>query len=172
MVAIRSLFEGNIRLDAFPTNLPVEDGEISLTALTGGQRVSKAIMRNGYRLSPTGSDTIDEPGLEETGNTGSYGPSNYDVALPLFRYFDPETGASDPEQDVAYTLFTGKGVQLWLAERIGPPAARDWAAGDVVDIYPIVLDDPQRPTDLTGYQKVIQPARVSGAVHLRVTVTA
>jgi len=170
MTAIRSLFEGNILLTALAV-APADDEALTVTELTAGVRVSRAIMRNGYRLSPTGSDTLDEPGLEDTGNTGSYGPSNYEVSLPLFRYFD-ETGKSHAEQDVAYTLFTGKGVHLWLAERVGPPASQPWAAGDTYDLYPVVLDDPQRPTDLTGYQKVIQPARVSGKVVLRGTVAA
>ena len=74
MVAVRSLYEGNIRLEALST-APADIDAITVTELEAGVRVSRAIMRNGYRLSPTGSDTIDEPGLEDTGNTGSYGSS-------------------------------------------------------------------------------------------------
>lgn len=170
MAAIRSLFEGNIRLEALSAK-PDDINEATLTELNAGVRVSRAIMRNGYRLSPTGSDSIDEPGLEDTGNTGTYGSSNYEVALPLFRYFDDQ-GQSHEEQDVAFNLFVAKGVHLWLVERIGPPAAQAWAAGDVYNLYPVVLDDAQQPTDLSGYQKVIQPARVSAQVALRGVVAA
>ncbi|MGC0144941.1 hypothetical protein [Pseudactinotalea sp. Z1732] len=170
MTAVRSLYEGNIRLEALST-APADIDAITVTELGDGVRVSRAIMRNAYRLSPTGSDTIDEPGLEDTGNTGSYGASNYEVMLPLFRYFD-DTGQSHPEQDVAYNVFTGKGVVLHLVERIGPPASKEWEAGDPYNYYPVVLDDPQQPTDLTGYQKVQQPARVTGQVSLRAEVTA
>lgn len=166
----RSLFEGNIRVEAL--SVPPEDiFALTVTELSDGIRLSKALMRNGYRLSPSGSDTIDEPGLEETGNTGAYGASNYEVSLPLFRYLD-ESGLSDPEQDIAYNLFTGKGVHVWLAERIGPPASKDWEAGDPYSLYPIITDDPQQPTDLTGYIKFVQPARVSGQVALRGEVVA
>lgn len=166
----RSLFEGNIRVEALAV-APADINALSLTDLADGIRLSKALMRNGYRLSPTGSDSIDEPGLEETGNTGAYGASNYEVNLPLFRYLD-EDGLPDEEQDIAYNLFTGKGVHVWLAERIGPPASKDWAAGDPYSLFPIIADDPQAPTDLTGYVKFVQPARVSGQVVLRGTVAA
>ena len=161
----RSLFEGNIRLEALSV-APADIDNITLDELQDGVRLSKAIMRNGYRLSPTGSDTLDEPGLEETGNTGSYGPSNYEVTLPFFRYFT-ESGESDEEQDVGYVVFDGKGTHVVLVERIGPPASQEWAAGDSYSAYPVVADDPQQPTDLTGYQKFTQPARVSGEVALR-----
>lgn len=166
----RSLFEGNIRVEALAV-APADIDALTLTELADGIRLSKALMRNGYRLSPSGSDTVDEPGLEDTGNTGAYGASNYEVNLPLFRYLDEE-GKSDPEQDIAYNLFTGKGVHVWLAERIGPPASKPWEEGDDYSLYPIIADDPQAPTDLTGYIKFVQPARVSGRVALRGKVVA
>src|SRR5690625_7773019 len=118
----RSLFEGRTPVDALSV-APADIHALTLSELEDGDRLSKALMRNGYRLTPSGSDTNDEPGLEETGNTGSYGASIYEVNLPLFRFLD-DSGLSDEEQDIAYNLFTGQGVQVWLAERSGPPASK------------------------------------------------
>lgn len=166
----RSLFEGNIRVDALAT-APVDPEALKLTELATSVALSKAIMRAGFRLSPSGSDTLNEATLEDTGNATDFGNSNFDASMTLFRYLDG-TGKSDAAQDIAYNLFTAKGIFLWLAKRVGPPAKQAWAIGDTYDLYPVVTDDPQDPTDLTGYVKFVQPLGVQGGVILRgVTVT-
>lgn len=161
----RSLFEGNIRVDALST-APADPEALTLTELAAGVALSKAIMRSGFRLSPSGSDTLNEASLEDSGNAVDYGASNYDAAMTLFRYLDA-TGKSDPAQDIAYELFVDKGIFLWLPKRVGPPSKQAWAAGDVYDLFPVVTDDPQDPTDLTGYVKFVQPLGVQGGVVLR-----
>lgn len=166
----KSLFEGRIRLEALVT-APADPDALTLTELEAGVRISKAILRQGYRLSPTGSDTLNEPGLEDSGNSTTYGASNYEANFTVFRYLD-DAGLSDDEQDIGYNLFTGKGLHLYLVERIGPPAAEPWAAGDPYSLYPIITDDPQQPTELSGYIKFVQPMGVTGGVVPRGTVVA
>lgn len=167
----RSLFEGNIRVDALAT-APADAEAISVASdLTGAVALSKAIMRAGFRLSPSGSDTLNEATLEDAGNAVDYGSSNFDASMTLFRYLDA-SGKSDATQDIAYELFTGKGIFLWLVKRVGPSAKTPLAVGDVVDLYPVVTDDPQDPTDLTGYVKFVQPLGVQGGVVLRTELVA
>lgn len=166
--AAKSLFEGRILLTAMAA-APANPESITLAELTAGVRLSKAVLRSGYRLSPTGSDTLNEPSLEDTGNSTVFGSSNYEAAMTLFRFLDA-AGKSDTEQDVAYNLFTGKGLQLHLVERIGPLASVPWATGDAYRYFPVLTDDPQMPTELTGYVKFVQPLGVQGGVVLRGTV--
>lgn len=166
----KSLFEGNIRLGALSV-APAVGEAITVAELTAGVNLSPAVMRTGYRLSPTGSDTLNEASLEDSGNGTVFGSSNYEANLTLFRYLDA-AGKSDAAQDVAYNLFTEKGIFLWLVERIGPPSKQAWAAGDEYRMFPVITDDPQQPTDLTGYVKFVQPLGVQGGVVLRGVVAA
>lgn len=166
----KSLFEGNIRLTALST-APADPEAITLAELAAGVNLSPAVMRSGYRLTPTGSDTLNEPSLEDTGNSTTFGSSNYEGSLTLFRYLDA-AGASDTGNDIGYELFTEKGITLYLVERIGPSSKTADAAGDVYSYYPVLTDDPQQPTDLTGYVKFVQPLGVQGGVVLRGVVAA
>lgn len=164
----KSLFEGKILVTALATR-PADGEALTVAELTAGVRLSQAILRAGYRLSPTGSDTLSEPSLEDTGNAVTYGSSNYEASMTLFRYLTEE-GTSDTEQDIAYNLFAGKGLNLNLVERVGPPASKPWEAGDEYRLFPVITDDPQQPSELTGYIKFVQPLGVQGGVVLRGTV--
>ena len=166
----KSLFEGNIRVDVLITP-PANRSAVTITELADAIPLSCAILRTGYRLSPTGSDTLNEPALCETGNSVTFGASNYEATMTLFRYLT-EAGLSDPDQDIAWETFVEKGIAVDLIERIGPPAAKDWAEGDPYRLFPVITDDPQQPTDLTGYQKFVQPFGVQGGVVLRGEVAA
>lgn len=166
----KALIEGKIRLGALAT-APADGEALTLPELTASVNLSPAVLRTGYRLSPTGSDTLNEASLEDVGNAVTYGSSNYEANLTLFRYL-LASGLSDEDQDIAYNLFVGKGLQLWLAERIGPPSRQPWAVGDPYSLYPVITDDPQQPTELSGYIKFVQPLGVQGGVVLRGTVVA
>jgi len=166
----KSLFEGNIRLVALST-APANPEAITVAELAAGVNLSPAVLRSGYRLSPTGSDSLSEPSLEDVGNSTTFGSSNYEATLTLFRYLDA-SGKSDATADIAYDLFTEKGITLYLVERIGPPSTQAFAAGDEYRYIPVLTDDPQQPTDLTGYVKFVQPLGVQGGVVLRGVVAA
>lgn len=161
----KSLFEGNIRLVALST-VPADPAAITATELTAGVNLSPAILRSGYRLSATGSDSMNEPSLEDAGNAVTFGSSNYEANITPFRYRDAD-GASDTTNDVGYSLFTEKGITLWLVERIGPPSKTAFTVGDAYSYFPVITDDPQSPTELSGYEKFVQPCGVQGGVVLR-----
>ena len=161
----KSLFDGNIRLEVLAV-APADPAAITVAELKAGVNLSPAVLRSGYRLSPTGSDTLSEPSLEDKGNSTTFGSSNYEANMTLFRYLTAD-GKSDVAQDVAYNLFVEKGVLVYLVERVGPPSRQPWAAGDEYRYFPVIADDPQQPTELSGYIKFVQPLGVQGGVELR-----
>lgn len=166
----KSLYEGNVRLVALAA-APANPAAITAAEVAAGVNLSPAILRNGYRLSATGSDTLSEPSLEDTGNSTTYGSSNYEGNLTVFRYLD-SAGKSDTGDDIGYELFTEKGITLYLVERIGPPATQAMAAGDEYSYFPVITDDPQQPSELTGYVKFVQPLGVQGGVVHRGVIAA
>src|SRR5690606_2612414 len=92
-------------------------------------------------------------------NAVTYGASNYEGTVTPFRYLDA-TGAADALNDVAWDALKEKGTTLWLVEREGPEYTTAWTTGDEVDVYEVVTDEPQKPTDRTGFIKRIVPLGV------------
>ena len=158
----KSLFEGNIKVTILATE-PADPENITLAELQDGVDVSCALLRTGYRFSATGSDTLNEPALCDTGNAVVYGASNYEFNVQAFRYRE-ESGQADPAQDIAWDVFAGKGTLVRVVERAGKPARTDWAEDDEYRTGQVLLDDRQQPTDLTGYEKFVQPGGVQDGI--------
>ena len=49
---------------------------------------------------------------------------------------------------------------MWAVLREGPSAKDAWASGDAYELYEVVTDNPQRPTETSGYIKRIIPMQV------------
>lgn len=165
----KTLTEGRVKVAFLPIK-PVSLKAPKVTELNSGLDLSAVILASGYTLGPTGSDTVSEPSLADLGNSTTYGKSNYSASVTLFRYLN-STGKSDSTNDVAFTTFTAKGIIGYLVERVGPLSSVAWAATDIVDVYEVVTDDPQPPSDRTGYIKFVQPFGVN-TVELRAAVVA
>jgi hypothetical protein len=168
----KSLAIGAVKC-AVLTVAPATPGALSLaTDLTSTNctDLSEAIMKSDYKLGATGADKVNEPSLADKLNASVPGASNYDATMSFFRYLDTD-GKSDTAADKAWTTFTGKGVRVWLVERVGPPSGQPFAAGDVVDVYEVITDDNQPPKDYASYLKFGQPFHVQ-EVWNRVSVTA
>lgn len=131
---------------------PENPREPTVAELVAGIDASCNIAKTEYRLSPVASDTVNDPALCAEGNAPTWGASNYEGALPVYRFLDDD-GATDPVGDVVYQALKEKGTTVWLVEREGPRYDEDWAAGDEVEVYEVVTDNPQKPTDRTGYIK-------------------
>ena len=103
-------------------------------------------------------------------NSSVWGASNFESTIPVFRYFDDTTNLVDEEGDEVYQALKEKGAEVWLVERESLKKSTDpWEAGDVVNVYRALLDNPQKASDRTGYIKnPIAPAIQEG--HLDVTV--
>ena len=166
----RSLAIGAVKLTVL-TVAPAAPGVLSLaTDLTGGKDLSDNILKSSYTLGATGADKVNEPSLAATTNSSVPGMSNYNADMEFFRYLDT-MGKSAPLEDIPFTLFTGKGIRVWLVERKGPQSSTALAVADVVDIYEVLTDDPRPPKDYASYLKFGQMFHVQ-KVWNRVAITA
>ncbi len=150
----RSLAIGAVKLTVL-TVKPTVTGALSLAtdlAAANAKDVSDNILKSSYTLGATGADKVNEPSLAAVTNSSVPGMSNYNGDMEFFRYLDP-TGKSVPAEDVPFTLFTGKGIRVWLVERKGPQSTAALAIADVVDVYEVLTDDPRPPKDYASYLK-------------------
>ena len=135
---------------------------VTVTEATAGVDASCKVLKSDYRLSPVASDTVPDTELCSEGNAVTFGASNYEGSLTPFWYLD-EDGKSATAEDTVYQALKEKGTALWLVERTGPRYDAPFAAGDVVDVYEVITDNPQKPTDLSGYIKRTVPLGVQRA---------
>lgn len=170
----RTLEDGRTRLDALttaPAALASYTGgilSITIDELALATRISNRVMKSDYRLSAAGSDTVNESDVEAEGNAVVYAASNYEGSLTPFRYLQ-SNGAADPLNDVAWDLLREKGTELWLAERVGPKAAKAWEDGDEGELYHVITDNPQVPTSRGGFLKRTVPLGVQNRFPFVVT---
>lgn len=158
----KSLADAHIRL-AILTVAPVDPKAIKTTELEAGIDASCRILRSDYKLSPTASDNLSEPALCDEGNAQSLGASNYEGSVTPFWYLD-EDGQSDPTEDIVYQTLKAKGTELWFVEREGPAYTAPWTAGDAYEVYHVVTDNPQKPSERTGYSKRVVPLAVQTGI--------
>jgi hypothetical protein len=169
MATVKSLADGHTKLAVLAT-APADPDAVTLAELTSALDASCRIAKNGYALGPTASETFADPALCEDVNSSVWGASNFESTIPVFRYFDDTTNLVDEEGDEVYQALKEKGTEVWLVERESLKKSTDpWEAGDVVNVYRALLDNPQKASDRTGYIKnTIAPAIQEG--HLDVTV--
>lgn len=146
------------------TKRPVDPTAPTLTELNDPAVVdiSCRVLKSDYRLSATASDTVSDAELCSASNAVTYGASNYEGNVTPFRYLDaqgkPETGEDD-----AWAALKAKGTTLWFVEREGPEYDQPFAAGDEIDVYEVITDQPQKPTDRSGFIKRTVPLGVQRA---------
>lgn len=157
----KTLADARTRL-AILTTKPANILAPTLTELNAGIDASCRVLKSDYRLSPTASDTVADSELCSEGNAVTFGASNYEGSVTPFWYLD-EDGKSDTTDDIVYQALKEKGTELWFVEREGPRYDEDWAAGDAVEVYEVVTDNPQKPTDRAGYIKRVVPLGVQRA---------
>ena len=169
MPIVKSLADGHTKLAVLAT-APADPEAITLAELEAGLDASCRIAKNGYSLGPTASETFADPALCEDVNSTTWGASNFEANIPVFRYFDDTTQLVDTAGDEVYQALKTKGTEVWLAERESlKKSTEPWQAGDTVNVYRVLLDNPLKPSDRTGYIKsTIAPAVQEG--HLDVTV--
>jgi hypothetical protein len=159
----KSLADGRIKVVAL-SSAPANPEAITLTELEAGIDISCRILSSDYLLGATDSDKIPEKELCKEGNANAIGASNYQAAVTPFRYFDETTNQAHATEDEVYQLLKDKGTTLFLAERNTSKKSTDaWAAGDEVDLYEVVTDNPQKPSDMGGYIKRRVPMEVQSA---------
>lgn len=157
----KTLADGRIALIALTTK-PANPEAIPASVLNAARAtgdLSCRILKSDYRLSPTASDTLSEAELCATGNATSFGASNYEGSVTPFRYLD-EAGRADGANDIAWTLLKEKGTSLWLVEREGPEYDDAFTEDDEYELYEVVTDEPQKPSDRSGFIKRVVPLGV------------
>lgn len=153
MAVVKSLADGRTKLAVLAT-APANPEAPTVTELTAGIDASCRIAKTGYSLGPTTSETINDPELCVDVNATVYGASNFEGTLSVFRYFDDTTSQVDEAGDEVYQALKTKGTEVWLVEReSAKKSTENWAAGDEVNVYRALLDNPQKSSDRTGYIK-------------------
>lgn len=157
----KTLADGRIKLVALAVD-PANPGAITVTEANAGTDLSCRILKSDYRLSPVASDTIADAELCSEGNATAFGASNYEGTVTPFRYLD-EDGKTEVANDVAWELLKEKGTHLYFIEREGPHYTEPFAAGDEIEVYEIITDNPQKPSDRAGFIKRVVPLGVQRA---------
>lgn len=153
--------DGRIKLTALTTK-PAKPEAPTIAELNAGVDLQEKILKSDYKLSATASDTVNDAVLAATGNAVTFGSSNYEGSVTPLRYLD-ETGKAIANEDDAWELLKTKGSTMWLAEREGPEHSKEWEAGDEISVYEVITDDPQKPSERTGYIKRVVPLGVQRA---------
>lgn len=138
------------------TTVPADPEAMTVTEATAGEDIQCNVLKSDFRLSATGSDTVPDTELCSDSNAVAYGASNFEGSMTPFRYYD-ETGAPDPVEDFVWELAKAKGTNLYLAVREGKAHDEPWAEGDEYELWHVITDEPQRPTDTGGFIKKVIP---------------
>lgn len=154
----KTLADARLKVTVMTTK-PTAPEALTVTELTAGEDVECNVLKSDFRLSATGSDTIADTALCSEGNAVTFGASNYEGSMTPFRYLT-SAGIADAAEDVAFDLLKEKGTILWIALREGPPYTQAWAAADEYELFEVVTDSPQRPSDTGGYIKRVVPLGV------------
>lgn len=157
----RSLADAKKRI-AILTTKPEDPENPTVTELEDGLNASCRIIASTYNVGPQASETVDEKAVCEEGNVQALSTSNYAAEFDVFRYFDeetglPETGTSGSEEDIGdqlYQMLKTKGTIVWLYEReIGLKSDVPFDAGQPIEGYELLIDNPQKPQDQGGFIK-------------------
>lgn len=153
-----TLADGRTKLIALTTK-PANPEAVTGAELTAGINLSNRILKSDYRLSATGSDTVPDVPLSSKSNAVVFGASNFEGSVTPIRFLT-SAGLADVLNDVAWDLLREKGTRLWLVEIEGPEEDAAPANGDAYDLYEVITDDPQKPSDRSGYIKRVVPLGV------------
>lgn len=171
MAGVKTLADGRTKLAILTTAPAAATGIPTVTELTAGTDASCLVAKNGTRVSATGSDVVNDPALCSDTNSPAYGASNYEGTIAPFWLLDATDGSYTAGDNAAYEALKEKGTEAWLVFRDGPAYDDAWAAADVVDVFHVITDNPQRPTETGAYIKRNIPLGVQRA-WLDVAVTA
>lgn len=167
-----TLADGKTRAVVFtepPTSLAT-DGPLTATEWNGATTIHDQVLKADFSIGATGSDTVNDAPLSSSGNATTFGASNYAGNATILRFLTPD-GQPDPEDDHVWTLFRTKGTHLWIGVSDGKDPDADGASGDEYSLYHVVTDNPQRPSDRSGFIKHPVVLGVQRAWEYRALVT-
>lgn len=157
----KTLADGRIRFRIL-TTAPANPAAATAAEINAGLVAECRVLKSDFRLSAVASDSIGDTELCSEGNATAFGASNYEGNMTPFRYLD-EAGDADPAGDVVWEAVKEKGTTFWAVVSEGKPHSTDFATGDEYDLYEVITDTPQKPTDRSGYIKRVVPLGVQRA---------
>lgn len=162
--APKTLADGRIKLMLLAAK-PADMKKPTVSEIKAGKDISCRITKADYRLSATGSETIDGTALCDEAAVTVFGASNFEGSLTPFRYFNPEQpGQHDTEGDYAFQAFKEKGVTLYLVERdTGKKHDEPIEAGDEVSVYEVIPDNWQKVSETGGFSRRLVPLSITKA---------
>ena len=152
--------DGREKVTALTTK-PADLEAVTATEANAGTDIHWHVAKSDFRLSATGSATHNDTPLGAVGLAVNFAESNAEGTLTVFRDLD-ETGkpVASSESETTFNMVKEKGTELWILVRKGPDADDPWAAADEYSIWHVRTDEPQNPTDRTGYIKYTVPLGV------------
>lgn len=159
-----TLADGRRRIDITltePDGFSEGDGPLELTLADLGTLIAASPQLNkpDFNLTASGSDTVPDQPLDDEGNAKTWGASNYDGSATVLRSL-LANGQIDPATDTLFAAIGAKGVRSWWVERIGPKAKVALDTADEGWIYEVISDEPQTPSEVSGYVKNTIPLGV------------
>jgi hypothetical protein len=159
----KSLADGHIKFTIL-TVAPSNPAAPTATELNAGIDASCRILSSDFTWSATDSDKVAEKALCDINNVNSLGPSNFQTAITIWRYFNASTGVAEPTEDLLWTALKAKGTTVWgYARETGKLSTAAWASADEIFLGgPVLSDNPQRPSDGGGFIKRRLPLEPQG----------
>jgi hypothetical protein len=147
---------------------PSDPDSVTVTEATAGIDASCAIAASDSRISASASETFSDPAVCDTIAIQDFGASNFEGTIAPFRYFDEagksEVGSEGAVRDEVYQALKEKGTSVHVLIRdTSKESTDDLEAGDEYELYEVTTDEPQRPSDRSGYQKRIVPLSIKNA---------
>ena len=168
----RTLADGKTKF-TIVTTAPVNPAAPTATELNAGIDLSCDILTSDFNWTNADSDTVgnDQKALCEKGNPPTYGSSNYNLGVTLFRQFDRATGAPT-EDELGWTAIKEKGSEVWgYARETGKDSTEEWAADDEIYLGGRVMSDAAQRIDGTGFIRRRVPLGAQ-SMHENITVAA
>ena len=145
------------------TTRPNDPAAVTAAEAEAGIKAECRILKSDYALGATGSDTINDAVLCADGNAVTYGASNYSGSMTPLRYFSADGSTIDVEGDTVFAALAEKGTTIYVLDSEGWHHETAFAAGQEYDLYEVVTDNPQKPSDRGGYVKRVVPLGVQQA---------
>ena len=132
----------------------------TVALFTAAVDITCKIATSGSYITASGSDKIADPAMCEDTNSGGFGTGNYDGSIAPFLFLDSVTGAYTAVDNAAWEAFKAKNTVAYIGIREGVVHGTAAAAGQLVSVYEVRSDTPQRPQELNQYVKRVVPLDV------------
>ena len=142
---------------------------VSAAKLASTNNISAYVVSS-TKVAPAASDTISEKSITDVANCVTPVTGNYEGTLVAFRDF---TAGVPTATDVLTTVAGTAGVAGWVVRRTGFASTVAAAAGQIVEVYKFMTDNPQPSAGSgEGYIKATIPLLPQGVFNTASTLVA